>query len=430
MFKAYALLFFVVSFQGTAYVPNTIIGTITNLPANTRPSSLTISPEGTTMYVPSYSNSTVGIVDMATNVVTGLVSNPNHAIQSPWFIAINPSGTTGYICNVGHNNIGIFDTATQATLGQIFHPALQNPWSMVITPNGQQALVTSQSFPYVTVINLQTNIVLTAIRLGGTGPFTIAMTADGTKAYVAHFADDSLSIIDVTSKTNTGTITGTFSGPIALAFTPQNTKAYVCNSDNNTVSIIDVRANKVIGLVNDPQATFSAPSSVAITPDGKTAYIVNNTGNSISIVEVATDTVTGTVTDTTPPTITRPRYIAITPNGELGYIMNGTNVISILFIAMSPAPINAQGVAAKNVFLTQTERFNRITWEAPPTSGTTQYKIYRNAQLTQLAATVSANRLQYIDHNRQPKTTYNYYIVAVDSVGNASLPAHVSVVSC
>ena len=55
------------------------------------------------------------------------------------------------------------------------------------------------------------------------------------------------------------------------------------------------------------------------------------------------------------------------------------------------------------------------------------YKIYRDANLTQLAATVPGTQLQYLDHNRQPNTTYSYYITATDTYGDVSLISNVNV---
>ena len=55
----------------------------------------------------------------------------------------------------------------------------------------------------------------------------------------------------------------------------------------------------------------------------------------------------------------------------------------------------------KNIFLTQTETYNQLTWTAPSTGNPpASYAIYRDAELTELVAIVSAGEcLQYNDHN-------------------------------
>jgi len=92
-------------------------------------------------------------------------------------------------------------------------------------------------------------------------------------------------------------------------------------------------------------------------------------------------------------------------------------------------PINFQGYATQNYFLIQTDLINVLSWGAP-TGGTApvNYKIYRDASLTQLVATVPASgTLQYEDHNRQPNTMYTYYLVSIDGSGNVSAPVSVVV---
>jgi len=92
------------------------------------------------------------------------------------------------------------------------------------------------------------------------------------------------------------------------------------------------------------------------------------------------------------------------------------------------APTLLQGVARKNIFLTQIELLNIITWSPPVQGIPIAYRIYRNARLTQLVATISSNTpLRYVDHNRQPNKTYTYYIVAIDASGNVSQPASIAI---
>ena len=132
----------------------------------------------------------------------------------------------------------------------------------------------------------------------------------------------------------------------------------------------------MIGIVYDPNQTFNNPTTIAITPAGTTAYVTNDEGNTVSI-------------------------------------------IALLYL---PAPTNVQGYALKNIFLTQIDLINLITWNAPSvTMPITAYTIYRDAALTNLIATIPATGpLQFLDHNRQPDTAYSYYIVAISSLGTSA----------
>jgi hypothetical protein len=56
------------------------------------------------------------------------------------------------------------------------------------------------------------------------------------------------------------------------------------------------------------------------------------------------------------------------------------------------------------------------------------YKIYRDAGLTELIATIPATgSLRYADQNRQQNVIYTYYLVSVDQYGDVSNPVEVIV---
>lgn len=93
------------------------------------------------------------------------------------------------------------------------------------------------------------------------------------------------------------------------------------------------------------------------------------------------------------------------------------------------APSKAVGSQRKVKFLSQSSLVNVVTWEHPVSGPRPKsYRIYRNANLTNLAAKLSAHApLIFNDHHRRKETTYTYYIVAVDAEGNYSAPALVTV---
>ena len=81
-----------------------------------------------------------------------------------------------------------------------------------------------------------------------------------------------------------------------------------------------------------------------------------------------------------------------------------------------------KGRQVKNIFLTQTDLVNVITWRTP-TSGPVpvEYRFYRDAAHTNLAGVVSGTgKLKFEDHNRKKNKTYTYYIVSVNQNGTLS----------
>ncbi len=92
---------------------------------------------------------------------------------------------------------------------------------------------------------------------------------------------------------------------------------------------------------------------------------------------------------------------------------------------LSP-PINLKGYQKANVFPTQTEYVNILTWNAPSKS-IAEFRIYQDQELTLLLGQVLSDQpLRFEVHNckNEPVT---YYIVSVDNVGNTSIPASVTV---
>jgi hypothetical protein len=93
------------------------------------------------------------------------------------------------------------------------------------------------------------------------------------------------------------------------------------------------------------------------------------------------------------------------------------------------SPIHLKGFQKANQFADQTDYINIITWKANP-EGTpaVAYRIYRDRQLNELIAVISANQhLRFKDHNRKKGKTYVYFIVAIDQFGNTSPPAKIKV---
>ncbi len=98
-----------------------------------------------------------------------------------------------------------------------------------------------------------------------------------------------------------------------------------------------------------------------------------------------------------------PRYVVITPSVEV------------------------IGKAKKDVFLTQIDLFNVITWSSLNGLTPVNYRIYRDASLTTLAAQVSASTLRFEDHNRKNNQLYTYFIVSVNQDSTETIIGTVSV---
>lgn len=434
--------------------PNSVSGIVTDLtpPTFNSASYIIISPTQSIAYVPNTGNNTVSIINTTDNMVTGTVTDLNpETFRAPLNGTFSPDGTTAYICNPVGNSVSIINTASNTVTGKISDPesTFNYPVAMAFIPNSSPttAYVVNESTNDSGGISIVQNnaVVGTVSGIPASRPYSIAVTPDGTKAFVVDTYNFQVFVIDTNTNSLAQTITGqSLAGAYTIAITPNGSTVYVGTASVNTVVIINADTNTITGNITDlSPATLIYPSDIAVTPDGTTAYVVNYEGDptgaggygtgTVSIINVATNTVTGIVTDLNPPTFYYPWGLGITPDGTKAYVVNPNNTVSIIGLAPNDPVIYPPNTIAaqktENSFLMQTDIINAISWTAPA-SGTTpaNYKIYRDAALTQLIATVPATTLQYLDHNRQPNTSYTYYIVSVDAQGNVSSPISTTVI--
>jgi YVTN family beta-propeller protein len=87
-----------------------------------------ITPDGSRAYVTDDVDSSVSVIDTATNTVFATVA----VGRSPTVVAITPDGTRAYVTNFNSESISVIDTAKNtvvATLEGGFYP-----WGVAITP--------------------------------------------------------------------------------------------------------------------------------------------------------------------------------------------------------------------------------------------------------------------------------------------------------
>jgi len=192
------------------------------------------------------------------------------------------------------------------------------------------------------------------------------------------------------------------------------------------VSVVDLTSNIIVDTI----VVGNMPAGIAITPDGSLLYVTNyNDPNGIpgagtvNIINAATNEVIAPVIDVQEG----PGAIAISPDGEYAYVSNYIgNSVSV--IALQSFQIAARACRSINRFLFQEDLINTVTWTVSGASKPVVYNIYRDAALTDLAATIpGAGPLQFFDHNRKPCVVYTYYLVGTNSAGTSSEPIIVPV---
>lgn len=242
----------------------------------------------------------------------------------------------------------------------------------------------------------------------GTNPQEIAITPNGQYLYTADTLSNTVTVFNpVTNAFVTTIAVGNY--PQLIDITPDGTKVFVPNANSNDVSIIDVASNTVIATI----PTGASPQGIAISPDGARAYVANTVDGTVTVIDVATLSVIDTVT-----VGTGPLFIDFAANIAIGNI-----------------DVRADG-CSKDSFLSQIDLYNLVEWSYPQWdvlvfAAPVEYRIYRDAALTDLVAVVPVTEpRRFEDHNLKPKRLYSYYVTAVDQLGDVIAIGSTTVKSC
>ncbi len=324
------------------------------------PDGMAITPDNRFGYVANNNNysltggDTVSVLDLKNNTVKTTISDSS--FNEPFRIAINPAGTKAYVANSNSTTISIIDIATNTVTGVI--GGFDGPSGMVITPDGSTGYVNNYGGPEgvgsgnaitVNVVDLVNNVIVGDPIVVGLAPAALAITPDGKFVYVMNYVNGNpgagtMIAIQTSDNTVVGTPLTGFSGPFGIAITPNGKYAYVTNFGSNnfepigsTVSVVKLSTNAIVATIN----LAIQPAGIAITPNGRFAYVTNyNTlyagsnftnltagQGTVNIIDIEKNEVIS-------PTIAvgqGPNAVAISPNGKFAYVTNFTsNTVSVI----------------------------------------------------------------------------------------------------
>lgn len=464
IFFCFALAF---SHVGTAAEVNTFIAFITG--GFDVPRYIAITPNGLYAYVTNGGDNSVRVIDTNPSSPTfnTVVSAPAlvGTFDSPNGIAITPNGAFAYVCDSNSNSVLVIDTdPTSPNFNTLVAaPGLigvfDSPNSIAITPNGLFAYVTNTGDDSVNLIDINPssgtyNTVIATPALVGVlnNPFDIEITPSGLYAYIANLTG-SMNVVDIDPSSPDYNTVLTTPGlnvvnaqPEGFSFTKNGFFAYVTDGSSADVTVVDTNpASPTFNTVLSAPSligAFNFPNDAATTTNGLYVYVSNFIGasgdiSSVSVIDTNPSSPTYNNTLYTPglivPSLTRFVSLAITPDDRYVYVVDTfNNNVGVIFTGIVDAPLNFTGTIITNVFLLNTSIIYRLTWSAP-TSGNTpvEYRIYRDANLSQLVATIPAtSALEYDIYRNAPWVGNTYYIVTVDALGNTSFPISTTVTEC
>lgn len=230
-----------------------------------------VSADGTRIYVSNFWANTVSVVDTATNaVVQTLPVQP-----FPGSLTVSPDGSRLYVNTVLSPTPGyvvqVLDTASGATVATIPLQVPQSGSGMAMAPDGTRLYVTNQALngSNVKVIDLAGNAVVGTVALGPV-PRGIDVTPDGLHAYVAVQEANVVSVIDTGTQAVVGHVpAGT--RPTYVRVLPNGSRAYA--TAGNTIITIATATRAVVGSI-----AAVLPRVVDFTPDSTTGVVAADQG--------------------------------------------------------------------------------------------------------------------------------------------------------
>jgi YVTN family beta-propeller protein len=265
----------------TVVLLDTARGAITGMVetgTDSKPTGITIAPDGLEAYVTNYATSTISVIDLASARLVLDIAVP----RQPEEIAISADGTHLLVASDA-GTASIVAVRERRVLSTI-ETGGNDPSGVALSPDGRTGYVTN-SFTNptlgedgtLTVLDLsnpaEPRIVDTIVEGVGPTPYDVQITHDGLIALVTNLnviftpltiGPGSLSLIDLTSATPETTIVPLGTAPIHVSLAPLGDVALAGNGLAQTISIVDVAAATVVGEVD--LGTSIGPADIAIQP--------------------------------------------------------------------------------------------------------------------------------------------------------------------
>ncbi|MEM7299733.1 MAG: YVTN family beta-propeller repeat protein [Pseudomonadota bacterium] len=259
---------------------------IKEFPAGLRPRGITVSPDGTKLYVCASDDNLVRVFDTRTfEELHTLPSGPD-----PELFVLEPNGRRLYIANEDDNLVTVVDTETHAVLAEV--PVGVEPEGMAISPNSAFVVNTSETTNMAHFIDTQTNTIKYNM-LVDQRPRYAEYTDDGKRLFVTAEIGGTVSVFDIAEDgkpTEAGKISFEVPGvqtewlqPVGAKVTSDGKWLFVALGPSNRVAVVDAVTLEVAKYILVGERVWQ----LAFTPGEKFLLTTNGNTNDITVIDVA-----------------------------------------------------------------------------------------------------------------------------------------------
>ena len=301
------------------------------IPVGGQPNDVAFSPDGKTVFVTNRLDDTVSVIDVPSRQVRQVIP----VGDEPHGVLTNRSGTLLYVLNAAIDGISVIDTSTLEEIKRL--SASRNPWSLSLSPDGAQILVTNNLSRFVefrkpptseiTVVDADNAIVEDRIEVPETNLIQgVDWHPSGEFAFVT--INRTKNLVPMTRIVQGWTITNGigvlwrdgrvdqllldepnlyFPDAADVAFTPDGSLALVTSSGSDRIAVVDVQKLKGVlaGSTEEQRervlpnhlgistefvvkhiSTGISPRGLVVARDGKAAFVVNALDDSITVIDL------------------------------------------------------------------------------------------------------------------------------------------------
>jgi len=272
------------------------------------PYNLTLSPDGSRLYVVGQESNQILVVDPA----KGQILQKIDVGERPHTISLSPDGQSAFVSNQWADNIYRINLEESHITDTLVGGS--GPAGMVIDPEGKYLYVVNSYSSDISIFDLENQSEKRRLKAGN-NPVSAAMAPDGSEVFVT--SRRSIPVPHMTSPITEMTVTETKSQRVnarkmwkdayimeSVAVTPSGDLAIstLIRPKNlipavqiergwmmtHGIGIVERKENgRMIQLLTDePNAYFPDPFDIVVSPDGKRAYISHSGNNTISVVDL------------------------------------------------------------------------------------------------------------------------------------------------
>lgn len=183
----------------------------------------------------------------------GRISIPDYEVQTldgfdlPMGMALTPDGQYLYVANRNSNTVIVVETSSFTIVDEIDLTISEEPWIVMVKPDGSEVWVLSRALPCATsIIDVATNTVIDTINLSspvnycpnGGFPYRMVFSSDGERAFVTTRLSQSVLKINTSLHTVQREKVIPDAAHISeVAISPDDAKVYVSNTWGSEPSI-------------------------------------------------------------------------------------------------------------------------------------------------------------------------------------------------